>query len=257
MTKNKKYEIVHKIEGFENSSIVNDYNELFNSTWTDQEEIQDLLKSEYFNNLIHYMNQKLISPEWVYPKMLKTAFRAFRNIDFNDIKVVIFDDCPEAHYLANGIAFGVNDGMGPIPSKSSDNFRELISNHRDLQEAKTFTYQEIDYGPFQVDTGLEHIADNDVLMLNTSLLSTSGSGGVKISYERIFREFTRKIISTIDNYKMHVLFVFTNKEQERHFKKEISLKYNATMTVDMKTTTSLIEDINNHLKNCNIGKIDW
>jgi uracil-DNA glycosylase len=119
------------------------------------------------------------------------VFNAFKQCDFNQVKVVILgqDPYPTAGH-AHGLSFSVRKHVKPFP-KSLNNIFKSLSN--DLNQLPP------------VHGDLTHWAQQGVLLLNSVLTVEEGKPD---SHKGIgWEEFTNSVIHKLSNEKQHLVFL--------------------------------------------------
>lgn len=229
--------IDHQISNTEFKASIN-YNLWFHKTWLEIDSIKELLSSEYMDNLMHYVFQTYDKGVTTYP-LKRNLFKSFEHIDFDDLKVVIINECPAPTFKTNG------NGFGEYADKDND-ISTFNPTLRDIERCVTKGYPE--NGVVKFDRTLRDWNYQGVLVLNTSLInhpSTKESIADNADRQLYFRNFTREIIKTINNESSDVIFVFTDDSQEEIFGKYIDKDFHYTLKTDGFTPDSTIfDDIN-------------
>lgn len=227
-------------------AVEKDYDKILHKSWV-RELSDSLLHTEYMDNLQCYIAEVYKATDFIYPKIKDDVFKAFKQTNLNDIKVVIFGDEPAPNVYSNGLAFGAYKTSAatyqhlPIHSK---NIKQCLDpdNERDLNE---------------FDPTLLSWTEQKVLLLNTSLISEYGN--VR-KHEYVFRNFIREIIKEISNASVEIVFVFTSSHQAEHFEGYIDLDFHTVLHYDgIDPDSSMFEDINTVLRE-NRGEsnmIEW
>lgn len=240
--------VEHKIAN-QKVDVKNDYSSDFHDSWFDYQEFQELLESEYMSNLMHYINQYYDKFNVLFPSK-GDIFKSFKNINFQDIRVVIFNEAPPKSYKASG------NGFGEFSYKNQD-ISEVNITLKDIEKRITSTYPET--SNFKFDRTLNLWNEQGVLVINESLIaSTSASDELNIERLRIFRHFVRTMVKLIDEYLTEVIFVFTDDSQKEIFGKYININYNYVLTTDgINADTTIFDDINQLLIENAKDITDW
>lgn len=228
-------------------SLTKNYTELLGPTWLTA--LSNLLKSEYMTNLQHYIDEVYKKSNFIYPRNSIDIFKPFKLTKAKDIRVVIFGDEPTPNAYSNGLAFGAYRSSNPASIelnslKCSHNIKACLDPD-DTKEFKDF------------DCTLLTWAEQQVLLLNISPISEYGN---EMKHEYVFRNFIREIIKEIDNSSMEVVFVFTSKNQYKHFEKYIDRTFHTVLQYDkIDPDSSMFEDINRVLDENNVNRqpIEW
>lgn len=221
-------------------NVKRDYSKDFHKSWLEYVEFEELLESEYMNNLIHYMEQQYSKSCITYPDK-SDIFKSFKNVDFNDLRVVIFNESVVPNYRSNGNGFGeftyTNHEIGPNNLTLRDVEKKIKSGY---PEGSAFKF----------DRTLNMWNEQGVMVLNTSLISHANDTD-NIERQLYFRNFIRNVITLIDSYLTDVIFVFTDDSQKETFGKYVS-EYNYVLQTDgIHSDTTIFDDINQLLiENC-------
>ena len=122
-----------------------------------------------------------------YPKA-SNMFRVFREVPYDDIKVVILGQDPYHNPgQANGLAFAVNENI-TLPSSLRNIFKEIES----------------DLGKKPTDRTLIPWAEQGVFLLNTYLTVQENQ---PLSHKDIWEEFTDAVIKSIGNSDEPIVFI--------------------------------------------------
>ena len=230
--------IKHKIEvqTFEDELSCN-YEDLLGESWCKVEDIKTLLKSDYMTHLMHYINQRRLKDTCTYPKERRDMFAAFREIEFDKVKVVIFNDFPNDGHTANGIGFG--EYKKPTAYNSMLKTVEGLINQMPISERN----EEFDYT-------LSSWCEQGVLMLNTSLF-VDWNKQIHKEMTLMFKNFIRNIVKAISDNNTNVLFVFTSDEQIDNFYKYIDQSYHYVLecTDGFIAGSDILEQINDTIFN--------
>lgn len=211
-----------------------DYSQYFHKSWLDYAEFQELIESEYMDNLMHYIYQYYDKESNLYPTKVKHLFDSFKNIKFEDLRVVILNEAPPSTLFANGNGFGEENTTNPI-----SNFNTTL---RDIEKCITKSYPAD--SKFKFDRTLNIWNEQGVMVLNTALF-TSWRSGDNNERQDYFRHFTRTIIKLINEYLTEVIFVFTDDSQEMIYEKYIEKEYHYTLKTDgFNSDSTIFNDIN-------------
>jgi uracil-DNA glycosylase len=148
--------------------------------------------SDEFENLYIKKLETFLAKEYreriIYPKK-DNIFRAFDLTDYNAVKVCILGQDPYINpNQANGLAFAVNEGVGPPPS--------LLNIFKEIESI---------YGEKPESTTLEGWAEQGVLLLNTVLTVRAGESN---SHKDMGWEvFTDKIIEILGEREDPIIFI--------------------------------------------------
>lgn len=238
--------VEHKISN-QSVSIKNDYSIDFHESWFDYSEFIELLESEYMDNVMHYINQYYDKFAVLYPSK-GDIFKSFRNMFFQDIRVIIFNESPPPSYKANG------NGFGEFTYKNQD-ISIINPTLIDIEKKISSTYPET--SNFKFDRTLNTWNEQGVMVINTALFYSSMNvdNGEK---QQIFKHFIRTIIKLVDEYLTDVIFVFTDESQEEDFGKYINKDYNYILTVDgINQDTTVFDDINQLLIENSRDTTEW
>ncbi len=159
----------------------------FNDGW--KTILQDEFDKPYMLALSQFVSKERINHAIFPPR--SQVFEAFKQTDFNQLKVVILGQDPYHQFgQAHGLAFSVSDGIKPPPS--------LKNIYKEL---------ETDIPGFQIPThgNLTHWAKQGVLLLNTTLTVRENQPGSH--QKRGWEEFTDQVIKEIANHKQGIVFL--------------------------------------------------
>lgn len=218
-------------------AITIDYNKVLGESWTTVL-TTPLLSTKYVNNLQHYIDETYKRTNFVFPRNQSDVFKAFKLTRAKDVRVVIFGDEPVQSGLANGLAFGAyRTKTSQITEYNTTRDSRNIKKCLDPDDTKEM----IDF-----DTTLMTWAEQDVLLLNVSLMSEYGS---HMKHEYAFRNFIREVVKSINDLSTEVVFVFTSKHQEKHFERYIDTNFHTVLHYDgIDPDSSIFEDINQVLE---------
>ena len=145
-------------------------------------------EKEYFQTLSKFINEAYISGS-CFPEE-KQIFSAFKNCDFNNVKVVLIGQDPyHGKGQANGLCFSVHNGIKHPPSLVNI-LKELTANYTSLYPA----------------TGdLTAWAKQGVLLLNATLTVEESKAG---SHQKQgWETFTDAVIRKISDEKENIVFL--------------------------------------------------
>lgn len=215
-----------------------DYEKYFHDSWLETVGIENLIRSEYMDNLMHYIFQIYDRETLIYPAKAN-LFKSFLNVDLNELKVVILNECPPASHCANGNGFGEYSNRSIISA--------MNPGLRDIEKCVTKGYPSNEVTYF--DKSLRDWNQQGVMVLNTCLFNTSVTNG-KFSEENknrqlYFKNFVREVIKTISDETNEVIFVFTDDSQEEDFNKYIDPNFHYVLKTDgFNEDSTIFDDIN-------------
>lgn len=157
---------------------------MINNKWDSL--LNEEYKKDYFIELMRFIDNEY-NTKVIYPKR-KDLFNAFKNTDFDNIKVVIIGQDPYHEVnQAHGYAFSTLSNKRP--SSLNNIFKELYN----------------DLGIIRVDNNLSSLATQGVLLLNTILTVEEGKA---LSHKNKGWEiFTDNIIKLINEKRENVVFI--------------------------------------------------
>lgn len=126
----------------------------------------------------------------IYPPP-KYIFNAFRQTNFNDVKVVILGQCPTRNSDDIGLAFCIKDGELCSPSTSN-----IFKNMK--------KYKHIDNPIVPNNSNLQYLTSQGCLLLNMELTVTDAGPG---SHYHIWHKFTDTILKELISKKDYLIFV--------------------------------------------------
>lgn len=178
--------------------------------------LDDILKSEYMSNLMGYIECIYKDSSFVYPKKGRNhLFKPFDTLDIHDIRVVFVGDEPPANIYSNNIGPGVT--FKTERTTELNKIKACIINSYGQKSGVEF------------DNTLEPWLAQGVFYLNSSLIS---SFGTKNKHHTFFKHFTRSVITAISDTLVDVVFVFTNAELAKEYKKYVSNTYHHVIISD-------------------------
>jgi uracil-DNA glycosylase len=147
------------------------------------------LESEYFRNLVGFLDREQASGHTVYPPR-ELIFNAFNHTPFKKVKVVILGQDP---YIgpgqAHGLAFSVEKGK--LPPTLKNIFKELMSD--------VDGFRQPEHG------NLTTWADQGVFLLNTVLTVRAGES---LSHkDRGWEQFTDRAITELSARRKDLVFL--------------------------------------------------
>lgn len=159
------------------------------SSW--KQELRGEFEREYFKTLTQFV-KKEYNEHTVYPAP-KNIFRAFDLCPFAEVKVVILGQDPyHGPRQANGLAFGVDEGMALPPS--------LQNIYKELSAEYHVPYESI------AQTGdVSQWARQGVLLLNATLTVRAQSAGSH--QEHGWEQFTDAVIKILSDNREHLVFL--------------------------------------------------
>lgn len=157
-------------------------------TW--KEAIGEEKSQDYFQQILHYVQQERAAGKTIYPPQAE-VFSAFALTEFSDVKVVILGQDPyHGPNQAHGLSFSVKP---PVPAPPS-----LVNIYKELAQ---------DIEGFQIPPHgcLVEWAKQGVLLLNTVLTVEQGRAHshANIGWER----FTDKVIEQLNQHRENLVFL--------------------------------------------------
>ena len=157
-------------------------------------------EKDYFKKIMEFVDAEYAS-KTVYPPY-EDIFNAFKLTPFSDVKVVIIGQDPyHEKGQAHGLAFSTPDGR-PIPRSLKNIFKEISSEYD---------------CPIPQSGCLEKWAGQGVFLLNTVL--TVEEGNANSHSDCGWQTFTDKVIESLNEHTMPVVFLLWGKQAEK--KKEL------------------------------------
>ena len=157
-------------------------------------------EKDYFKKIMEFVDAEYAS-KTVYPPY-DDIFNAFKLTPFSDVKVVIIGQDPyHEKGQAHGLAFSTPDGR-PIPRSLKNIFKEISSEYD---------------CPIPQSGCLEKWAGQGVFLLNTVL--TVEEGNANSHSDCGWQTFTDKVIESLNEHTMPVVFLLWGKQAEK--KKEL------------------------------------
>jgi uracil-DNA glycosylase len=211
-----------------------------------KEKLSDIPKTEYFQNLINFLNLQAREKKTIYPPK-RQWFKAFELTQFKDVKVVILGQDPYHNPgQAQGMSFSVPEGV-ILPPSLRNIFQEIQS----------------DLGVNNQSGDLTSWAKQGVLLLNSVLTveknqpaSHAGKG---------WEEFTDYVIELINKEKENVVFMLWGAYAQ---KKALNIDSNKHLILQSPHPSPFsahkgffgcqhFSKTNNYLKINNIDPINW
>ena len=157
-------------------------------------------EKDYFKKIMEFVDAEYAS-KTVYPPY-DDIFNAFKLTPFSDVKVVILGQDPyHEKGQAHGLAFSTPEGR-PIPRSLKNIFKEISSEYD---------------CPIPESGCLEKWAKQGVFLLNTVL--TVEEGNANSHSDCGWQTFTDKVIESLNEHTMPVVFLLWGKQAEK--KKEL------------------------------------
>jgi len=163
--------------------------------------LKNTIESQQFLDLGKFIADQR-SKHTIYPAQ-KDVFRAFKETDFNDVKVVLFGMDPyPTEYLgepvACGLAFAPNN-----PEYIPPSLRIMYETIKETVYSDELT--------FPIDLNISNWAKQGVLLLNTGLTVQKGKAG---SHIRKWEFFTNAVIETL-NETTGIIFLLWGNEAKK------------------------------------------
>lgn len=154
-----------------------------------RELLKDEFRAPYFIELKKFLEKEYMEKKIYPPK--EEIFNLFKNIKFQDIKVVILGQDPyHGKNQGNGIAFSVNEGI-PHPPSLRNMFKELKNEYPEYEIPKS--------------GNLMRWVKQGVFLLNTVL--TVEEGKPNSHSKKGWEKFTDEVIRKIGEKKEPVVFI--------------------------------------------------
>ena len=211
-----------------------------------KEKLSDIPKTEYFQNLINFLNFQAREKKTIYPPKGQW-FKAFELTQFKDVKVVILGQDPYHNpEQAQGMSFSVPKGVS-LPPSLKNIFQEI----------------QTDLGINNQSGDLTSWANQGVLLLNSVLTveknqpaSHAGKG---------WEKFTDYVIELINKEKENVVFMLWGAYAQ---KKALNIDSNRHLILESPHPSPFsahkgffgcqhFSKTNNYLKINNIDPINW
>lgn len=156
-------------------------------------ELKEETQKDYFKNIIKILTEKkdILAPEPA------NVFRAFNEVPFEDVKIVILGQDPyPTPGDANGLAFAVNENI-KVPKSLQNIFKEI----------------EKETGVMPTDKTLLSWTNQGVLLLNTCLTTEKGK---TFAHKNLgWGTFTDKVISVLNERQDPVIFMLWGKPSQK------------------------------------------
>lgn len=173
-------------------------------TWV--KPLEKLLKSDYMHNLMVFYHELYKSNN--FPRPLKSQiFEVFKQVPFNNVRVVILGGEPFSGLKGNGILFATNKHEQLRPSGVSMAVENCIE--QTIYEGCNIKF----------DITLEHWLNQGVLPIHSTWTTTFNKN--EGDHVKLWRNFTREIIKSLSNNKTGIIFILLGKEA-RYYRKFIS-----------------------------------
>lgn len=183
----------------------------------------------------------------------QNILRALSYIKYPSVVIIGQDPYPDKN-LATGLAFGVPKGS-KIPASLRIIFRELSKEYPDIPLKEG------------MET-LEHWAEQEILLLNSSLTVAEGKPG---SHSDIWSEFVKQLVrvisdSAVNNNFKPIVFVLLGKQARNLLKPVINEKIHYIIERNHPAAEAyggtnkfegFFKEVNNVLKNTNKPEIQW
>ena len=199
--------------------------------------VLDVLTSEYEGKHIE-------------PKQ-KDVFKAFKLCPLENLKIIVLGQDPYPQKgVATGLAFANNKAVDDTLSPSL-----LVLSQTLLDNAEKY---ELHY----VNPNLEYLAEQGVLLLNTSLTVELGKPG---SHTLLWRNFIKSFLYNLSNYNPGLIYICLGK-QAQSFIPYINNKFNHILCeqhpayyarIDANMPNTVFEETNRILHNTNNTTINW
>lgn len=148
-------------------------------------------KRPYMKKLRRYVRKRR-SETTVYPEDTKTVFRAFRETQLDEVKVVILGQDPYHDGSADGLAFSNSGGTMDNISPSLKNILKEVEN-------------DVGFKSPAPDPDLSRWAEQGVLLLNTALTVEEGQAGSHCGIG--WEQFTKRAVYLCSEKQQPVVFI--------------------------------------------------
>jgi len=143
---------------------VNNVRGQFSEDWI--EKFTPFIERDSFDNIFNYLKQKSSSGRTIFPAS-KDLFKAFKITSLKDTRCIILGQDPYPQPgVADGLAFSCSNTMVCQPS--------LIEIHREIERT---VYDGMNLTDNVYNPDLSYLANQGVLLLNSSLTTPSGKAG--------------------------------------------------------------------------------
>jgi uracil-DNA glycosylase len=189
------------------------YIDIMDSGWYAR--LKPCLESPYFHNLLQFIQVER-QKYTIYPDTPEEAFRAFNLTPYNDVKVVILGQDPYHDGSATGLAFANSSSSGSISPSLRIIMRSVAKDYPEGYFVPKTAY------------GLEHWAQQGVLLLNTALTVRKGEPG---SHSKAWAEFTNCVLKQLNDYNKGIIYVLWGKHALK-FLEHIRITENHVLKAD-------------------------
>tara|TARA_R110000851_G_scaffold315229_2_gene477562 strand:- start:10416 stop:11129 length:714 start_codon:yes stop_codon:yes gene_type:complete len=169
------------------------YKDIF-KTWA--KPLAALLESNYMFNIMHFIHELYQTPVFPRPRQLE-IFEVFQKVSFTSVKVVILIGEPVPGIKGNGIAMATRESEYIRPSMITEEVHKCI---------ETTIYEGCRPG---FDLTLEPWLAQGVLPLHAALTTQFAKKGEHV---KLWKEFTRSVINTLNNSAPGIIFILLGKE---------------------------------------------
>lgn len=175
------------------------YNQIFGIKWF--VELQPFLNTNYMFNLMLFLHELYKTKYMPLPRKSE-VFQVFHKINPLNVRVVILGDGPFYNTKGNGVAFATRESNYLNPSEITLKIEKCI-------EKTIYKGCKVNF-----DLTLEHWMEQGVMPLNVALTTNFGKDNAHI---KLWRNFTREVLKTIDKYNKNVVFILLG-DEARSFK---------------------------------------
>lgn len=186
-----------------------DYKDLFKSWF---EPMSELFTTSYMYNMMVFLNEayklKIIRP------LKSDVFKAFRDVDYSDVRVIIIGDEPYHDDTNIGLAYGQRES--------------LVMNQEMIEIESCIERNHPEQFNLYVDSSLKHWTEQGVLPLHASLTVENNIRG---SHKFHWREFIRHFIQVINDNKPGTIFMLWG-DDAKYYKKYINQANNYVLEAD-------------------------
>lgn len=162
-------------------------------------------ESPEFDQIREKMSEE-IKTKVVFPQPQKNIFRAFRETALKDLRVIILSNDPfPVKGQASGLAWSIEaDENGTYPAKPKSLEEFMLGMEADVKNGLDLV-RELRTGDFS------YLCKEGVALLNVNLTVEEKKPG---SHAEIWKEFSKFLITQIQNYKNGVIVVAMGKEAQ-------------------------------------------
>jgi len=171
------------------------YRDLMSNGWYNR--LYKFIHGEVMSNIMYSIFESYKNKE-VYP-LKKDLFSIFNKLDLQEINVCIIDCKPEITYRSNGVAFANKNNYNNDYDEHLINLLNKVNNYN--QE----TEHEIDYT-------LDNWISQGIFLYNTALSQLKGA---KRSQKSKWIEFSKEVLTIINNSTTSMIFLFIGDEEVR------------------------------------------